>query len=497
MNVLFVTSEIVPFSKTGGLADVCGALPKALEALGHDVWVVTPLYASAVESARQAGIDLVRHIVDPIVIPVGEASRSVGVLEAALPHSRVRCLFVDYPDYFDRPGLYVDPRDESDYPDNCERYVTLARGALEIAERFDLRPDIVHCHDWQAGLTPVYIKTLYRQRHTWAQAATVFTIHNIAFQGIFWHWDMKLTGLPWELFNWRMLEYYGKLSFLKAGMVFADVITTVSRKYAEEIQTPEFGAGMENLLRERSEDLYGIINGVDYATWSPDIDQNLPARYSRSDLAGKAACKLRLQEKFGLARNPDVPVIGIVSRLTEQKGFDLIEQAMPRLMQRDLQLVVLGTGMPRYHESLTALQRKHPEKFGLMLAFDNPTAHLIEAGSDLYLMPSRFEPSGLNQLYSLRYGTVPIVRRVGGLCDTIVDYNTETSRAGLATGFTFDAYSADEMLKAVDRALKVFREKKDWDALVGLCMRQDWSWEHSAEQYVQVYRAALEKIGRK
>jgi starch synthase len=493
MKILFVTSEVAPFSKTGGLADVCGALPKALAAQGHEVCVISPYYRMVAEWARQAGVEMERHITEPVVVPVGEQDKRLGVVGTRLPASEVEALFLECPDYYDRPQLYVDT-DGSDFPDNCARFTALCRGALELAETLGLEPDIVHAHDWQTGLVPVYLKTLYRERHSWERAASVFTIHNIVFQGIFWHWDMKVTGLAWDLFNWRMLEYYGKLSLLKAGLVFADCLTTVSRRYAEEIQTEAFGAGMESVLQQRSQDLYGIVNGIDYGTWSPEADRLIPARYGREDLGGKAACKAALLERFALDGTGAAPLLGMVTRLTEQKGLDLVEAALPALFERGAQVVILGKGDPRYHESLSALAEKHPGRLGLMLAYDNETAHLIEAGADMFLMPSRFEPCGLNQLYSLRYGTVPVVRRTGGLADTVVDYTPGTQRAGMATGFVFDGYAAEELVAAVDRALQLWKDKPAWRRLMRTCMAQDWSWDRSAEQYQTVYEAALEKL---
>lgn len=496
MKIVFVSSEVAPFSKTGGLADVIGALPKALAALGHEVCVITPFYRCVKDAAERENVKIKPNPAGPVSIPIGNETVTLSIQEGRLPDSNVPLYFLDHPAYFDRPGLYVEPEEHTDYPDNCKRFIALPRGALELCEALDIRPDVLHCHDWQTGLAPVYVKTLYRSRHNWATVGTVFTIHNIQFQGLFWHWDMKPTGLPWELFNWRMLEYYANLSFLKGGLVFADVLTTVSGRYAEEIQTPEFGEGMENVLQQRSHDLYGIINGIDHGVWSPETDEMIAATYSVNEPAGKAACKKALQRRFDLPAKSKTPMIGMVARLAPQKGLDLIEDAMPHLMKRDLQLVILGTGSPHFHKVLAEWHEKNPKRFGLVLGFDNALAHQIEAGSDMFLMPSKFEPCGLNQLYSLRYGTVPVVRLTGGLADTINEYNRETVRAGIATGFGFEEYTAEAMLKAIDKARRIYKQPEKWHKLMRICMGQDWSWQRSAEEYVQVYAEAAEKASQ-
>jgi starch synthase len=320
------------------------------------------------------------------------------------------------------------------------------------------------------------------------------TVHNMAYQGLFWHEDMDLTGLPWELFNWRMLEYYGKLSFLKAGLVAADAVTTVSEHYAEEIKTPEFGMGLEGVISERADVLHGIVNGVDYGVWSPEVDALLPSRYSADDLRGKHECKQALQEHFGLPVRADAPLIGMIGRLAEQKGLDLLAQGLDDLLSGDVQIVILGTGQPDYHDLLERMAGAHPSRIGVFLGFDEALAHLIEAGCDMFLMPSRFEPCGLNQLYSLRYGTVPIVSRTGGLADTITDYSEETSVAGTATGFTFAKGSVPDMLGAIERARRLYlHEPETWRQLQLRGMAQDWSWERSAREYRALYAEVAQR----
>jgi starch synthase len=496
MRVAIVASEVVPFSKTGGLADVAGALPSALSKLGEDVLVITPLYAEARKNCERLNLELKECGNGAVRFPIGGAEAEGRILMSSLPGSNVPVYLLENDRYYGRPGLYSNPDDNSDYGDNSERFIFLARGALEACKALGIQPDVLHCNDWQTGLIPAHLHHLYQ--NDFPKTASVMTVHNIAYQGLFWHGDMNLTGLPWELFNWRMLEYYGKLSFLKAGLVAAEVVTTVSKQYAKEIQTEQFGMGMEGVLRDRGDTLVGIVNGVDYSVWSPEVDKAIAASYSAEDLSGKAKCKRALQARLRLPVKKEVPVIGMIGRLVEQKGLDLVAAAMDRLMEMGLQLVILGTGQPKYHSLLTEMQTKYPDRIGLFLGFDDVLAHQIEAGSDIFLMPSRFEPCGLNQLYSLRYGTVPIVSQTGGLVDTIVDYSKATAKAGTATGFTFRAGSMNQMRRAIGRAVQLYHEAPDaWRALQSSGMRQDWSWERSAREYIQVYKMALEGARKK
>ncbi|MDP6439494.1 MAG: glycogen synthase GlgA [Candidatus Brocadiia bacterium] len=501
MKIAVVASEVVPFSKTGGLGDVIGALPRALEELGLEVTVISPLYAVVRTNSQQLGIELKECSGGAITVPIGDIEVEGRVLEGHVPGhgcrgTGVRVLFLENDAYFDRPGLYTSPRDGTDYQDNSERFVFLCRGALEACKALGVVPDVFHCHDWQTGLLPVYLKHLYRE--DFPRSGSVFTVHNVAYQGLFWHWDMKLTGLPWELFDWRMLEYYGNLSFLKGGLVGADKLTTVSRRYAEEIQTEEHGMGLEGVLLSRAADLCGIVNGVDYSVWNPEHDPAITRHYSPDDLSGKAECKRALQEVFELPLDQSVPVIGLIGRLVDQKGFDLVVAAMEELMARQVQLVFLAAGQPAYHEMLTQLRERYPARIGVRLDFDDALAHQIEAGSDMFLMPSRFEPCGLNQLYSMKYGTVPVVSETGGLADTVVEC------PDTGTGFLFAATSAQkalaagggpiaggEMVRAIDRALKLYRDDADaWRALMLRGMAQDWSWGRSAQEYVEVFEEA-------
>jgi len=490
MRVAVIASEVVPFSKTGGLGDVIGALPPALAELGEEVVVISPLYRMVRENAEELGVELARVSGIPLSVPVGDLEPQGAIVHARLPGCNVDFYFLENDRYYDRAGLYNNPHDHKEYQDNSERFIFLSRGSLELIKALDLKSHVLHCHDWQTGLVPIYRNTLYEA--DFKQAGTAFTVHNLAYQGLFWHWDMKLTGLPWELFNWRVLEYYGNLSFLKAGLVGAHALTTVSQTYSREIQTEEFGAGLEGVLRERAHDLYGIVNGVDYCRWNPATDALICCHYSEQDLSGKQKCKTALQEEFGLRQDGGIPLIGMIGRLAEQKGLDLLAEAFPSLVQRDVQVVILGTGETRYKLLLERLQRDFPGRIAIRLEFSEETAHRIEAGCDMLLIPSRFEPCGLNQIYSMKYGTVPIVRAVGGLADTVTDY-TEKQKAGRATGFSFTPYTKEALLGAVDRALELYEDKESWHELMRMGMREDWSWKRSAAEYVKVYRKALEK----
>ncbi len=480
MKILFASPEAVPFAKTGGLADVAGSLPRALARMGHEVCLILPKYRSVDERRFPLGP---AQMVLKIPISQRVVTGEVYSLDQG-PNFRV--LFLRRDVYYDRDQLYGTPT--GDFEDNAERFTFLSRAVAEVA--LEWKPDIIHCNDWQTGLTPVYLKTIYRSSPSLAQAASVFTIHNIAFQGLFWHYDLPLTNLGWELFTPQALEFYGKLNFLKGGIVFADAVTTVSRKYAEEIQTPEFGAGLEGVLGDRKKDLYGILNGADYEEWSPSKDSYIKEKYDPSDLKGKKACKEDLQREFYLTPNPDTPLIGVISRLTEQKGFDILAEVIEDLMSLGLQFVLLGTGEEEYTLLFQKIGQKYPRQAGIRIAFDNALAHKIEAGADMFLMPSRFEPCGLNQIYSLKYGTVPIVRATGGLDDTIQDFDP-VSREG--NGFKFQDYSSVELLCAVKLALETYRDKATWKRMMLRGMAQDFSWEQSARAYVKVYEDLLTK----
>ena len=369
---------------------------------------------------------------------------------------------------------------------------------LETIRLLGLRPDVLHCNDWQAGLIPVTLDELYRQRPGLGAVGTLFTIHNLAYQGSFWHHDMPLTGLDWRLFNWRQLEFHGQLNFMKAGLVFADMLSTVSPTYAQEIQTPAFGCGLDGLLRARRDDLRGIVNGVDLRVWDPAVEPMIAQNYDATTVAeGKAACKAQLQRRAGLPERPDVPLFAQIGRLDPQKGWDLLAEVADDVLRGDVQMVVLGEGQPRYHELLDRLGDKHSGKLRAFLEFSNPLAHQIEAGADIFLMPSLYEPCGLNQLYSLVHGTVPVVRSTGGLADTVVDANPQTLADGTATGFAFHEPTPQALKATIDRALALWPDRAAWNQLVRNGMRDDWSWEHSARAYVDLYEEVVRRAASK
>lgn len=490
MKIAFVSTEVVPFSKTGGLADVAGALPKFLEELGHRVVVFTPLYKQVKEKFRP------RRTLRTISVPVGKDLVRGEIWEDKLPDSNVTVYFIGNDDYFNRDGLYGDAK--GDYSDNCSRFVFFSRGVIEAIKAIGFLPDVIHSNDWQAGLIPLYCRLAYAGDRPIARAANVYTIHNLAYQGLFWHWDIPITNIGWEHFNYHELEFYGKINFMKGGIVHADTITTVSPTYAREIQrSEEMGAGLQGVLGERSRDIAGILNGIDYSVWNPEIDTLIAAKYGPGDMAGKATCKSLLQRESGLAERAGAPLIGAISRLVDQKGFDLVADIIDDLMREDLQLVILGTGMEKYHKLLGAIAKRYPDRLALFLKFDNRLAHAIEAGADMFLMPSRYEPCGLNQMYSLKYGTVPVVRATGGLADTITDATPEALKSGTANGFSFVPYESSALMSTIRRALAAYGDRDTWSGIVSIGMRQDWSWSRSAAEYTRVYAETIAKKASK
>jgi starch synthase len=484
MKVLIASSEIVPFAKTGGLADVTGSLPKALRKIGVETDVILPLY-------RQ--VDRERFPLTPSGPPVrvllGHREETGVVMETEAVDG-VRAYLVRNDRYFDR-DFYYGTKD-GDYVDNCERFAFFCRSIMEWIGRSGRRYDIIHCNDWQTALLPAYVETIYSREEVFRSTGTVFTVHNLGYQGLFWNHDLPLTGLGWELFTSKGVEFFGKLNLLKAGLVFSDILTTVSDTYSREIQTAEYGHGLEGVLYERRADLYGILNGVDYEDWNPETDSLIAARYSRGDLSGKKVCRDDLLAEFGWTDPVNEPVIGVVGRLTAQKGFDLIEQVGHWLATQPVRVVILGTGERKYEAAMNELGRLHPDRFSLRFAFDNRLAHKIEAGADIYLMPSRYEPCGLNQIYSLRYGTVPVVRNTGGLADTVADADDDPARG---TGFMFNGYDPSELTNALARALTAYADRPRWEAIVKRGMAKDFSWEASARRYVSAYKKALAKKG--
>lgn len=473
----------MPLAKTGGLADVCGVLPCELAKLGHKCVLFVPGYRRALMSGLPMEVTNVGF-----TIPMGGRHIACRLLKSQLPNSNVDVYLVDQPQYFDRDTLYGDL--QGDYRDNCERFAFFCRAVVHAIEQMDMRPDVIHCHDWQTGLIPAYTAT-GTGGYAWTKnVATIMTVHNLAYQGRFWHYDMVHTGLDWQYFNWKQMEFYGDMCFLKTGLVFSDAVTTVSPTYAAEIRTPEHGCALDGVLRDRGESLIGIVNGVDYQIWNPANDRLLPHTYDLANWRiGKRASKQQLRAEHGLA-DTDTVLVGIVSRLASQKGWDLIIPLMQRWLQSDrpVQWVVLGTGEEPIELELKRLAAHYRNKLAVRLEFSESLAHCIEAASDIFLMPSRYEPCGLNQLYSLRYGTVPVVHATGGLVDTVVDATPDNLGQGIATGFAFYTYRLDDLEHTLGRAIEICRtEPAIWAKLVESGMRQDWSWQRSAVQYSRLY----------
>lgn len=480
MKILMASSEIFPLAKTGGLADVVGGLSRTLVQMGIEVTMVTPVYQTTLESRfplEETGME--------IGVPIGEGYAR-GVILRTWIGKKLPVYLIRADRYFLRENLYGTPL--GDYPDNAERFAFFSKATLELVQKTGTW-DVIHCHDWQTALIPV-LKTI--QNHLWPEihrSRTLLTIHNMAYQGNFPLSAWEHLNLDWHYFSPRFLEFYGNFNLLKGGILFADALTTVSKKYASEIKTPEYGYGLDGVIRDREKDLYGILNGVDYQEWDPKTDPYIRKNYRAQDLRGKAVCKKDLQEIYALPVKRSVPLIGIVSRLTDQKGLDILVDAIEDLVHMDLQLVVLGTGEQRYQTLLEGLSARYPEKIGVKIGYDNLLAHKVEAGADMFLMPSKFEPCGLNQIYSLKYGTIPIVRATGGLDDTIEDYNPAT---GTGNGFKFTAYSGPVLLETVQRAIAVYSHRKAWLRLMANAMACDFSWKKSAFEYLALYRKLLE-----
>ncbi len=480
LNVVIAAPEAVPFAKTGGLADVAGSLPAALSRLGLKVVLFMPFYRQVAEKGFEiepTGIE--------IAVPLG---RRVVMAEALLGHHQgVPVYFIRRDEFFDRTFLYGTP--EGDYFDNLERYAFFSRAVLEVVKARNLAPDVIHCNDWQTGLIPAYLKDMYRGEPVFQNTAAVFTVHNMAYQGQFPANLYDATGLSFQLFNPEGLEFWGSINLLKAGLVFSEVVTTVSKAYSREIQTPEYGYGLDGVLRKRKDAVFGILNGADYSEWDPETDPVLPQNYSPGELKGKSACRKKLLRAFGLKARVKTLVIGMITRLADQKGLDILSEAMPDLMKMDIALAVLGSGDRRYQEVLKDLSARYPERLSVKIAFDSGLSHLVEAGADAFLMPSRFEPCGLNQIYSLKYGTVPIVRATGGLDDTVRDYSEEDGN-----GFKFKEYSAPALIEKVAEAVDVYSRKKEWSALQRRGMSENFSWDDAAARYLEAYNAAKARL---
>jgi len=480
-HVLFLSPEVAPFAKTGGLADVVGSLPDALGRRGVDASICLPLYRSVKEGPHR-----LTRMIDGLEVPFGSASMACSVWKGETVHG-TPVYFIDREDLYDRPNLYRNSA--GDYYDNFERFAYFSRASLHFARHAGLRADVVHCHDWQTGLVPVFLKTLYRGEPFFLNTASVFTIHNIGYQGLFPPEKLRLSSIPYTEFHPEGLEYWGQLSLLKAGIVYSDIITTVSPRYGKEIQSAEMGLGMEGILRKRSDSLFGILNGADYSQWDPAVDPALPTRFSGEELKGKKVCKASLISEMGLDEQmADKPLLGFISRLSGQKGCNLLLEIAHRIVEEGAGLTVLGAGEENYEKAVARLAEDHPGRIAARIGFDEPLAHRIIAGSDILLVPSQYEPCGLTQIYALRYGTIPVVRSTGGLADTITPFNQATREGN---GFRFDSFDPDSFFSAIREALSVYRKSRTWRQLILSGMKHDFSWDRSAQIYAEVYSRLL------
>ncbi len=476
MKIVFAVSEMQPFAKTGGLADVAGSLSAALQGLGHEVVVFLPRYRTV--DVRKLEL---KSVLDSFEVPVGNEKEKGRLLERKLENG-VRVLFIDHAEFFNRDTFYGTAH--GDYPDNDRRFIFFQRAIFQCLKGISFKPDILHCHDWQTGLIPVYLKTLYAHDPFFQKTKSVFTIHNLGYQGNFPPDSLPATGLGWEHFRLERLEFYGKVSFLKGGLVDSDALTTVSERYAQEIQTLEFGSGLEGVLVRRRETLYGVLNGIDPEEWNPETDRDIPARFSMAKTDKKTVNKAALQKENSLVPDLQKPLIGMVTRLVDQKGLDILIPALGALMQRGAQFVLLGTGEEKYHHVLRDFAKKNKGQCGVHILFDSKMAKRIYAGSDMMLMPSYYEPCGLGQMIALRYGSIPVVRETGGFADTIRNFDPKT---GTGNGFSFQEYTPEALLDSVDRAFKVYGNEGKWKDLTRNAMACDFSWDASAKKYGRVY----------
>ena len=484
LKILFLSPEAVPFAKTGGLADVAGSLPAALKRMGIDIRSVLPFYRTVSEGNFE-----IRPLLDDLEVPLGTALLKAKVLETRT-NDDVPFYLVDREDLYHRPNLYGNPM--GDYYDNMERFAFFAHAALRLVETLGFKPDVVHCHDWQTGLVPALLKGPYKNNTGLAGISSVFTIHNIGYQGVFQEEKLVITGLPRaEFFSIDGLEFWGNISLLKAGIVYSDAITTVSPKYAQEVQTLEYGMGMEGVLQSRRSSLYGILNGIDYSLWDPMHDRHIPSSYSPQKMAGKGGCKEALIKEMGLDKSlRSRPLLGVISRLDGQKGFDLLVELLEDILALDVGLVVLGSGAESIQTAIEETAERHPGRVGLFIGFNDPLAHRIMAGADIFVIPSRYEPCGLTQMYALRYGTVPVVRATGGLEDTIIQFDPKTKKGN---GFKFGPFNSKAFLKAIREAVDCFQVPKTWNKLMLNGMSEDFSWDRSAQKYMELYESVRKR----
>jgi starch synthase len=484
LNILFVAPEVVPFAKTGGLGDVAGSLPPTLKRLGADVRIVTPYYRSV-----QGGDFRLQPLKKDLAVPLGDRWLPIQVMKGKTVGG-VPVYLIEREDLYDRPNLYGN--NKGDYYDNLERFSFFSHAALRIAEALPFTPDVVHCHDWQTGLVPALLRGPYRSIPIFEGAVSVFTVHNIGYQGIFPPERLSITGLPpSDYFNPEGLEFWGNFSLLKAGLVYSEAITTVSPRYAQEIQSPEYGMGMEGIFRHRKAFLHGILNGVDYRLWNPAGDPEIPAHYSPGRMDGKRTCKASLIQEMGLDPSlQDRPLLGMISRLDDQKGLDLLLRVLGKLLALDVGLVVLGSGHEKIQKALQKASDNHPGRLGLRIGFDEALAHRIMAGIDVLLIPSRYEPCGLTQMYALKYGTIPLVRATGGLDDTVTPFDPKT---GEGNGFKFVPFEPRALLDTLGRAVDLFKDSRTWNRIVKNGMKADFSWERSARSYMELYQSIVRR----
>jgi starch synthase len=482
LKILLIASEVYPYAKTGGLADIAGALPKAVKQLGHDIRVVMPKHKCVAQcplGIRPMGLD--------VTVPIGKAQKK-GFLYTSNLNGDIPVYFVGNESYFSRDPIYGTRH--GDYPDNAERFIFFCRSVLEVCKSTGFQPDIIHCNDWQTGLIPAYLKTLYAKDKWFQNTRTLFSIHNLGYQGNFPSSELKTAGLPFSIFTPAGVEFYNHFSFLKSSLMFADLLTTVSPTYAKEIQTKAFGFKMDGVLRERSGDLFGILNGVDYQEWNPESDPSIEKNFLPENMAGKLACKRKLADLFSLKIADDTPLFSMVTRLSSQKGIDLVIETLSDLLGEGAALVLLGSGDSTYEDYFRKVNKRLPDRVGVHIGFDEKLAHQILAGSDILLMPSQYEPCGLTQMYSLKYGTVPVVRSVGGLADSIKEFNGKTLKG---TGFKFKKFAPEHLHRAIQKALSVYQKKASWQALTVNAMNADFGWDRAAKKYCQLYRRVLKK----
>lgn len=484
LTVVIASSEAVPYSKTGGLAEVAGSLSAALAGLGHETHLFSPLY----RVVKKSGISLPKKGVS-VEAPISTRYSKGEVL--SLKRGGVHTHFIKNDTYYDRDHLYN--TQSGDYADNAERFIFFSRAVLEGIRKLGIRPDVIHVNDWQTSLIPIYMRTIYKKDPDISAAASLLTIHNLGYQGVFWKLDWHLTGLDWKLFNPEGLEFYDKINFLKGGIVFSDVITTVSETYARDITTPEHGWGLDGILRSKADDLHGVLNGIDTDVWNPATDKLIPAKYTADDLGGKRICKAKLLEEMGLPPG-DEPVLGVISRLVEQKGFDILAPVVDRMLENGVKLVLLGSGREAFETLFKSLAEKRPDNAAVRIGYDEGLAHRIEAGADMFLMPSHYEPCGLNQMYSLAYGTAPVVRATGGLNDTVRNFDPVT---GKGNGFKFEGVAPEALREKVMEALNLYRkDPAAWRKMMVNGMNEDHSWASSSRMYEKLYRQAAAKSGK-